>query len=66
MNETVLSKKPFIIPGVQHLLIEVSYLVMGLDLRPGDRVLDFGCGTVRGRPLRPSESVSNADRPGLG
>lgn len=36
--------KPFRIPGIIHLLIEVSHLIHGLGIRPGDGVLDFGCG----------------------
>ena len=44
MDAAVLARKPFILPGLQHLMVEVSYLVYGLGLRPGDRVLDFGCG----------------------
>lgn len=44
MNFERLARKPFIVPGLQHLLGEVCYLVHGLDLRPGDYVLDFGCG----------------------
>src|SRR5208337_3240232 len=44
-NAEDVCRKPFRIPDVIHLLTEVSHLILGLDLRPGDRVLDFGCGT---------------------
>ena len=39
-----LAQKPFRLPEMKHLLAEVSHLAYGLDLRPGDTVLDFGCG----------------------
>ncbi len=39
-----LFRKPFRLPEMKHLLTEVSYLCYGLDLLPGDTVLDFGCG----------------------
>jgi ubiquinone/menaquinone biosynthesis C-methylase UbiE len=40
-----LVRKPFALPEVQHLLPEFALLVYGLRLAPGDRVLEFGCGT---------------------
>ena len=45
MNLQHLAIKPFRIPEANHLLVELAYLIYGLDIRPGDRVLDFGCGT---------------------
>ena len=39
-----LLSKPFRLPELKHLLTEVSNLAYGLDLRPRDSVLDFGCG----------------------
>lgn len=45
VNLEHLAIKPFRIPEANHLLVELAYLVYGLDIRPGDRVLDFGCGT---------------------
>jgi SAM-dependent methyltransferase len=40
-----LLRKPFILSDVIHLLCECAYLVYGLGIAPGDKVLDFGCGT---------------------
>ncbi len=40
-----LAIKPFRVPEASHLLVELAYLIYGLDIRPGDHVLDFGCGT---------------------
>jgi len=45
VNLDQLAIKPFRIPEANHLLIELAYLIYGLDIRAGDRVLDFGCGT---------------------
>jgi 2-polyprenyl-3-methyl-5-hydroxy-6-metoxy-1,4-benzoquinol methylase len=39
-----ISAKPFTLPASQHLFSEVSHLLSGLKLLPGDRILDFGCG----------------------
>jgi SAM-dependent methyltransferase len=45
VNLEHLAIKPFRIPEANHLLVELAYLIYGLDIRPGDYVLDFGCGT---------------------
>jgi 2-polyprenyl-3-methyl-5-hydroxy-6-metoxy-1,4-benzoquinol methylase len=40
-----IATKPFSLPSTQHLLAEFAHMVSGLNLTPGDRILDFGCGT---------------------
>jgi SAM-dependent methyltransferase len=37
--------KPFRLTEVQHLLLDVSFLIRGLNLFPRMTILDFGCGT---------------------
>lgn len=44
IDRNSLLQKPFRVPEVKHLLAEVSHLAYGLQLTPGDHVLDFGCG----------------------
>jgi cyclopropane fatty-acyl-phospholipid synthase-like methyltransferase len=39
-----ISKKPFILPNFQHLLIEIAFLIDVIKLEKNDVVLDFGCG----------------------
>lgn len=36
--------KPFTLPSAQHLFAELAHMIGGLELVPGDKVLDFGCG----------------------
>jgi SAM-dependent methyltransferase len=37
--------KPYVLGGIQHLLVQIAHLVGGLALYPGLTVLDFGAGT---------------------
>ncbi len=44
-NSQDVRSKPYLLGGIQHLLVEIAHLVGGLELYPGLTVLDFGAGT---------------------